>query len=148
MRTTVGEQKTVFALDEEHDALVLFENLSGKPGSAIKLIASSRNEVVDLPESVLTVIRRAVHSMARGEGVSIVSVHKELTTRQAADLLNVSRQYLVRLLEGGQIPFTKTGTHRRIRLDDLMAYKQRRDDERRSKLDELTKLNEELGLYH
>ena len=74
-------------------------------------------------------------------------VHMELTTQEAADLLNVSRQYLVRLLEDGAMPFTKTGTHRRIRFGDLMAYKRARDATRRQGLKRLTRLSEELGLY-
>jgi excisionase family DNA binding protein len=143
-----SEREPIFALDEDRDTLERIDGLYGQGlGSAIKFITASGEEVIDLPESVLRVIRCVVHVMARGEAVSVVPVHKELTTQQAADLLNVSRQYLVRLLEDGRIPFTKTGTHRRIRLGDLLAYRLQRDAERRSKLDELTRLNEELGHY-
>jgi excisionase family DNA binding protein len=148
MNTAAVEGEMVFALEEERDTLKQIEDLYGhEPSSTIKFITSSGEEVIDLPETVLRVVRYVVHVMARGEAVSIVPVHKELTTQQAADLLNVSRQYLVRLLERGDIPFTRAGTHRRIRFGDLMEYKQRRDESRRSKLDELTRLNEELGFY-
>ncbi|HEX5503538.1 MAG TPA: excisionase family DNA-binding protein, partial [Thermomicrobiales bacterium] len=76
-----------------------------------------------------------------------VPVYRELTTQQAADLLNVSRQYLIRLLERGDLPFTRTGTHRRIRLDDVLRYKDARSARRREGLRRLTRLSEELGLY-
>lgn len=62
-------------------------------------------------------------------------------------MLNMSRPYLVQLLDGGQIPFSKTGTHRRIRLDDVLAYKERKKSERRASLSELTRLSQEFGLY-
>ena len=68
-------------------------------------------------------------------------------TQQAADLLNISRQYLVRLLEEGRIPYTRTGKHRRLRIDDVVAYKQARDHERSESLDELARLSDELGGY-
>jgi len=101
----------------------------------------------DLPDPLQRLFRQLVRVLARGEAVSIVPVHKELTTQQAADLLNVSRQYLVRLLDQDELPYHRVGTHRRIKFGDLMGYKRRRDRERRSGLDELTRLSQELGLY-
>ena len=72
-----------------------------------------------------------------------------MTTQQAADLLNVSRQYLVRLLEGKRIPYTKTGKHRhwRLRIEDVLGFKERRDQDRGKTLDELTNLSEKFGGY-
>ncbi len=142
------EREPVVAHDDERDVLERIEDLyEQEPASTIKFITPSEEEVIEIPDSVMRVVRSVVHLMARGEAVSVVPVHRELTTQQAADLLNVSRQYLVRLLERGEIPFTKTGTHRRIKFGDLIEYKRHRDEHRRSKLDELTRLNEELGFY-
>ena len=77
----------------------------------------------------------------------MVPISKELTTQQAADMLNVSRQYLVRLLDENKIPHTKTGTHRRLRLLDVLAYKTDRDQKRTHQLQEFTAMTEELGGY-
>ncbi|CAN5920174.1 hypothetical protein BH11MYX4_BH11MYX4_05390 [soil metagenome] len=72
---------------------------------------------------------------------------KEVTTQQAADLLNVSRQYLVRLLDEGRIAFRRTGKHRRLRIEDVLAFKDKRDKDRSAGLRELSQLTEELGGY-
>lgn len=105
------------------------------------------NESIDLPEDLFKVLRRAVHILARGDAVSIVPVQAELTTQQAADMLNISRPHLVALLEANEIPFKRTGKHRRIRLGDLLDYKRKRDEQRREQLAQLTRLSEENGLY-
>lgn len=85
--------------------------------------------------------------MASGDSITIVPVGKELTTQQAADLLNVSRQYLVRLLDEGRIPFRKTGKHRRLRIEDVLAFGQKRDRDRRVGIRELSQLTQEFGGY-
>jgi excisionase family DNA binding protein len=102
---------------------------------------------IPLPDAAFYVLERVVEVLERGDAITVVPVGKELTTQQAADLLNVSRQYLVRVLDGGRIPFSKTGTHRRVKVEDVLAFKRRRDEERRGALDELTALSEELGGY-
>lgn len=80
-----------------------------------------------LPTSALRLLVDILGELAIGNAVKVVPVHAELTSQEAADLLNVSRPHLVKMLEEGAIPFTKTGRHRRIRFSDLMAFKQRRD---------------------
>ena len=77
----------------------------------------------------------------------MIPVGKELTTQQAADLLNVSRQYLVRLLDEGQLPFRKTGKHRRVRIEDVLIFKDARDAKRQTGLRELSQLTQDLGGY-
>ncbi len=104
-------------------------------------------EVIKLPKSVFYVLRQVVQYMMRGKAITIVPISKELTTQEAADILNVSRPYLVKLLEEGKIPYGLVGTHRRIRFSDLMEYKKRRDAERSRGLAELTQMSQELGLY-
>jgi len=111
-----------------------------------KLVGPS-GETIAIPESVFYALERVTEVMARGDSITIVPVGKEMTTQKAADMLNISRQYLVRLLQEGRIPYTKTGKHRRLRLDDVLAFRQQRDSERRAGLDELTKMSEEFGGY-
>jgi excisionase family DNA binding protein len=111
------------------------------------LLISSEGEQIQLPPSLFLVLKRIVPHLTHGRAVTIVPIHKEVTTQEAADILNVSRPYLVKLLEQGDIPFIKIGAHRRIRLDDLMEYKERRDAERDKALAELTQLSQDLGLY-
>lgn len=123
----------------------LDDALAKNPGTA-KLRTPSGEEI-ELPHSVFEALARVVHEMAHGKAVRVLPVHAELTTQQAAELLNVSRPFLVGLLEEGGIPFRKVGSHRRVRLEDLLVYKDRRDRERRQALDELAAESQELGLY-
>lgn len=104
-------------------------------------------EVIPLPASLAHVLREAACSLAKNEAITLVPVERELTTQQAADILNVSRPYLIKLLESGALPFHKTGSHRRVPLATLLAYKRRRDEEREHTLDELAQLNQDMGLY-
>lgn len=90
-----------------------------------------------LPRQALALLRDLLVEMAQGNAVTIVPTHAELTTQEAANILNVSRPHLVKLLEEDVIPFSRTGTHRRIRYQDLMAYRDLRNKDSRSALDEL-----------
>jgi excisionase family DNA binding protein len=101
---------------------------------------------VTVPVSAIHMLVDILNQMAQGNAVSLVPVHAELTTQQAADILKVSRPYLVKKLEAGEIPFHKLGRHRRIRFSDLMAYKERVDRESREAVDELTVQAQELDL--
>ncbi len=114
---------------------------------ALKLIASNGAEFV-LPATVLALLKQVIGALAEGQVVSLVPLHKELTTQEAADLLNMSRPYLIKLLDQGALPYSKLSSHRRIRFADLMAYKSRRDVERENALDSMAQLNQELGLYN
>jgi excisionase family DNA binding protein len=89
----------------------------------------------------------AVRELANGKAVSLVAVNKDLTTQQAADLLNVSRPYLITLLERGELPFHKVGSHRRVPLVSLLDYKQLRDQARRTALAQMAQEARDSGLY-
>lgn len=110
-------------------------------------LVGPKGERITIPESVFYVLERVAEVMARGDSITVVPVGREMTTQQAADLLNVSRQYLVRLLDEGRIPFRKTGKHRRLRIEDVLAFKETRDKDRRAGLRELSRLTEEFGGY-
>jgi excisionase family DNA binding protein len=110
-------------------------------------LTSPTGEVTEIPESVFLLLERVIEVLARGDAITIVPVAKELTTQQAANILNVSRQYLVRLLDDGRMPFRRTGTHRRVRMDDLVAFKRQRDRERTASLDDLSRLTQDFGGY-
>ncbi|MFI9387177.1 helix-turn-helix domain-containing protein [Kutzneria sp. NPDC052558] len=103
--------------------------------------------LVHLPTAVYEVLSQVITAMRAGRAITVAPLAQRLTTQEAADLLGVSRPTLIKLLEDGKIPFEKPGRHRRIRLDDLLAYRDQRRQERREALDELVQQTEELGLY-
>ncbi len=113
----------------------------------VHLTFAEGQESVILPSKSLAMFSYLLEAMAAGHGVMIFPLHTELTTMEAADILNVSRPYLVKLLEANEIPYHKVGRHRRIRMEDLLAYKEKTDRESRAAMDELVALSEELGLY-
>jgi excisionase family DNA binding protein len=119
------------------------------PGARLRLkvMCDDREaETIILPDQALRLLLDVLSNMADGNSVTLVPVDAELTSQQAAELLNVSRPFLVRLLENGQIPYHKVGKHRRVRLKDVMAYKHRIDKKRDEVLDELVAEAQELGL--
>ena len=99
-----------------------------------------------LPRGAVDLLARILAQIAAGRAVSVVPAHAELTTQQAADLLNVSRPHLIRLLDTGEIHYREVGTHRRVIAGSLHAYKHRDDQRRRAAADELTALNQETNL--
>jgi excisionase family DNA binding protein len=101
---------------------------------------------ITLPVSALHMLVDILNNMAQGNAVTMVPVHAELTTQQAADFLNVSRPYLVKLLEDGLLPFRRVGTRRRVLFKDLLAYQKIASEKSRKAADELTRQAQELGL--
>jgi len=107
---------------------------------------SADSEIVVIPAAAFRLLNDVLTQMAQGNSVMLIPVNAELTTQQAADLLNVSRPYLVELLEKQAIPHRKVGTHRRILAHDVMNFKQAIDEKRLKTLDELAKQAQELNL--
>jgi excisionase family DNA binding protein len=101
---------------------------------------------VELPTSALKLLVDILAELADGNAVQVVPVHAELTTQEAADLLNVSRPHLVKLLEDGELSFHRTGKHRRVRFADLMQYKETRDRASEDAMAELAKQAQDLGM--
>jgi len=105
------------------------------------------DDTLVVPRTATVMLAQILALLASGQGVQLIPDAAELTTQQAADFLNVSRPYLIGLLEAGEIPFRMVGTHRRVRFEDLRDYRRRDDLKGRKAADELTQLSEELGLY-
>ena len=104
------------------------------------------DETVDLPVPALRLLREILDRMAHGKGVTLTPLHAELTTRQAAELLQVSRTHLVQLLDEGRIPCRKVGSHRRVRAEDILAWRRETEFRRREALDGLTARDQKLDL--
>jgi excisionase family DNA binding protein len=109
-----------------------------------ELAAAGGGAVVELPESAVAALVVVVDAMLRGDALTVVPRERDLTTQEAADLLRVSRPHLIKLLDAGEIPYHRVGSHRRLRLEDVLRYRERRDSERRERLSELTRLSEEV----
>ncbi len=122
--------------------------LSGRKKPKLRLRIqpdSEPEETVEVPLAAFRLLADVLTEMARGNAVTLIPVHAELTTQEAADLLNVSRPFMIELVEKGLIPHRKVGTHRRIQFQDLMTYKQKIDADRLNALEELSAHDQELG---
>ena len=104
------------------------------------------NEPVTIPTSAFPLLVGILAEMASGHAVRLIPHHAELTTQEAAELLNVSRPYVVRLLDEGRIPSHKVGTHRRVLFKDVMTYKAEHRRARGAVLDRMSAIDQELGL--
>jgi excisionase family DNA binding protein len=103
----------------------------------LRVIDSEYDEPIELPAGAVALLMDILGAMATGQGVTLVPENTELTTMQAAQILHVSRPFLIKLLENGQLPYRKVGKHRRIRMEDVMRYKQTIDQQREAVLDQL-----------
>ncbi|MDX1921479.1 MAG: helix-turn-helix domain-containing protein [Candidatus Caenarcaniphilales bacterium] len=101
----------------------------------------------DLPPAVQKLLLQAIENIAEGKAISLIPINSELTTQQAADFLNVSRPFLIGLLNQGQIKYKKVGTHRRVLFEDLVKYKEESYKKSMKALDEIVRISEELNLY-
>ena len=114
--------------------------------ASVSLTANDSDTTLEIPGQALRLLVDILAQIANGNAVTVAPVHAELTTQQAADVLNVSRPYLVKLLEDRKLPYRRVGNRRRVLLADLLAYKRIDDVERRAIADELTSEAQRLGL--
>lgn len=143
-RTTQKEQgaakKSLASLNE-----MLNTPKKGKKPVKIDLIDDKKVHL-ELPDKVFRLLQQILEIMAAGKAFSLIPSDSMISTKQAAELLNVSRPHIVKLLESGQIPFTKVGTHRRIRVEDFLAYKKKMEKKRSKALDKLAAEAQDLEM--
>jgi len=109
-------------------------------------IGPALEDSVRVPASALRMLVRILEEMAKGNAVTLIPVHAELTTQEAADMLNISRPSLIQLLDEGRIDYRKVGTHRRVRFEALIKFKRQADADRKAALAEFVAYDQELGI--
>jgi excisionase family DNA binding protein len=139
-RPIAADEQTVAAAQE------LRRMLTTARTEPIQLVLPT-GESLAMPAAVEHALQEVVSVLADGDAVAVLQLHQHLTTNQAARLLDVSRPTLIALLERGDIPYSKNGTHRRIRLTDVLAYKQQREQEAAAHLDAILVEAQESGSY-
>ena len=112
----------------------------------LRVREADQERPIELPAGAVALLLDILEAMAAGRGVTIVPENAELTTVEAADMLNISRPFLIQLLEQGVIPYRKVGKHRRIRLEDVMAYQERDGRERQAARDQLVAEAQKLDM--
>lgn len=137
-------------IDLAREALVrmrpVLEDPSLSGDQPVTITVAGGAEAIVVPKSVLELLVRVLGSLSAGEGVTVVPSHAELTTQQAADVLNVSRPHFVKLLTEGRIEYRTVGTHRRVLAESLMDFLKVDDQSRRAAAAELTTLGQEMRL--
>lgn len=131
---------------EQLRTIVASQIKEGEPTTLSLALEGGKVQNVTLAPALAASLLEVLRLVSSGRGFRMIPVGSELTTQQAADLLNVSRPFLVKLLEEGDIPFTKTGRHRRVRAQDLFAYKEKRDATRSNALSDLARMDTEDGV--
>jgi excisionase family DNA binding protein len=112
----------------------------------IKIAIEGKNELLKIPKKAMFLLFEIMKNMAEGKSMTLIPSDSEISTQQAADMLNVSRPHLIKLLEEGQIPYKKVGSHRRIELKDILEYEDRQKKNRKTQLDFLAQQAQELNL--
>ncbi len=141
VRQTMGRLHKLFEKIEEKE--------TAQPSLKITIsLGDEGSEKVELDKQSVDLLNHFFSLIATGDPLAIVPMTRQLTTQEAANILHVSRPYLIRLLEKGEIPYTRTGKHRRISLDDVMAFRRKSDAKRMEAVNRITQLSQELGSYH
>jgi excisionase family DNA binding protein len=131
----------------DNGALMRLEAALADIDAETEVTVTANGKTVEVPYSVAQLLGQYASLLRRGHGASLVPLNRRLSTQEAADILGVSRPYLVRLVDSGEIPHEKVGNRRRLVLEDVLEYKQARDAVRRESLRELVHLDEEQGLF-
>ncbi|MFZ0565160.1 MAG: helix-turn-helix domain-containing protein [Chlamydiales bacterium] len=119
---------------------------SGEKGVEFVVRRGKQEYELVIPAGAIRLLLSILTQMSEGNAVTLIPINKELTTQEAADLLHVSRPFLVRLLESGDISYHKVGTHRRVKLTELLAYKKKMEDENQKIREELTREAQEFDM--
>lgn len=143
-QTTKADQK--IALKSLEAFLDVSNSLKTSSKTGIKIKVQETGEFMTIPKKAMELLFFIVQNMSEGKSISLIPSDSELSTQQAADMLNVSRPHLVKLLEAGNIPFKKVGSHRRILLQDVIRYEKKIALERDKQLDFLAKQAQNLNL--
>jgi excisionase family DNA binding protein len=119
--------------------------LAPKAEAELRITLDDGTEVT-LPRAATRLLHHLLTQMSLGNAVTLIPIHAELTTQEAADYLNVSRPFLIKLLEANKIPFHMVGTHRRIKFTDLLSFKKKSEQDRQVAMEELARQAQQLGM--
>ena len=148
MASSDFQPEPMIATEQERSTLVKLEDLLNLPhegeNTLLPKLHTSTGEEIELPESVFHLLRQLVHQLVLGKGVAITTFHQPLTIWEAATLLNIPLKELEQLLDTGAIPCSHTGMLRRIRFEELMAYKQQQAELRWQELAQRTSMNQDF----
>lgn len=146
MNAMLDRSETIVPSEEDAMLATLASRILSTRGERNLYIHLGDGQPLPLPRAAQELISHLLVEMSEGNAVTLIPIHAEMTTQEAADYLNVSRPYVVKLLEAGEIPHHKVGTHRRVRFTDLKAFKQKQIDIRAKALDELAAQAQELDM--
>jgi len=141
--------ETFVPTDEETERAKNFSRILAREfasAESVKIQREDSDESIEIPRQVFNVLMRLLSVMSEGKAFSLIPMDKELTTQQAADILNVSRPYLNKILDLGEIAHRKVGRNRRIKFSDLMEYKKSQEQKSKSALQELADQSQELDM--
>ncbi len=143
-RTTKEDQK--IAISSLQGFQVVSQRIKSSRKRGVKIKIQETGEFITIPKKALSLLSAIIQNMAEGKTISIVPSNSEVSTQQAADMINVSRPHLIKLLKAKNIPFKKVGSHRRILLKDIMEYKEQQAKQREAQLDFLANQAQDLNL--
>jgi excisionase family DNA binding protein len=142
--STPSDAEKALAVESSRQLAPLVQN--ERSSTSISILEDELGQKIVVPNVAISLLLEILTQMALGNAVTLMPYHAELTTQQAADLLNVSRPFLVKLLESGELAHRMVGKHRRVLLQDVMKYKENIDRARNETLNELVAQAQELNM--